>query len=368
MKYDLEYTVKAADAGMTARGVASRRLGVSKRLIRKIANAAGSGDGEAFAGGVFIGGRPAFFTDRVQEGDVVGLAYPEERSDFIPQDIPIDALYEDDDILVLNKQPGVVVHPTKGHADGTIANGLMRRMAFGEERYKIRFANRLDMDTSGALIVVKNARAQSEFARQSEAGGIKKLYLAALDGVPPAERGYVDEPIALEREGAPRRVAREDGAPSHTFYRIIERYSYRPSRSPAGGGERGDAACAAPGRGAAGTTGDDGVGSVSGAGVGSGERRAALALISITTGRTHQIRVHMAHIGCPVLGDTLYGTRAPSLPDDRGEADAPLIGRQALHAAVLRFAHPRTRAELTFRAPLPDDMVHCLRRLRAATR
>jgi 23S rRNA pseudouridine1911/1915/1917 synthase len=324
MKYDLEYRVKASDAGMTARGIARARLGMSRRLIRRITNA--GGDDAAILGGVFIDGRPARFADRVEEGGIVGILFPEESSGFTPQDVPIDVLYEDGDVIAVDKQPGLVVHPTKGHVDGTVANGLMRRMEGRGERYKIRFANRLDMDTTGVLLIGKNSHAQSEFARQSEAGRIRKLYLAVLDGAPPDGKGHIHAPIALEAEGAPRRVVREDGAPSHTFYRIIESYRY---------GESG--------------------------------RRAALALISITTGRTHQIRVHMAHIGCPVLGDTLYGSTAPPmpLPPGQGGGAGPLIGRQALHAAVLRFSHPRTREETTVAAPLPDDMKHCLRALRA---
>jgi 23S rRNA pseudouridine1911/1915/1917 synthase len=160
------------------------------------------------------------------------------------------------------------------------------------------------MNTSGVLLIGKNAHAQSEFARQSEAGHIRKMYLAMLDGAPERDAGNIDLPIALESEGALRRTVRKDGAPSRTFYRVLERY--------------GSGTC--------------------------------LALISITTGRTHQIRVHMAHIGCPVLGDELYGRRAPG----------GIIVRQALHAAVLRLMHPQTRTEITIQAPLPDDMLECI--------
>jgi 23S rRNA pseudouridine1911/1915/1917 synthase len=309
MKHDLEYTATGADSGMTVRGVLRKRLGVSQRLIRKIANAP-SGSGDGFAGGVYVNGVPALFKDRVREGDTVGILYPDESSHFIPQDIPIEVLYEDDDIIAVNKQPGIVVHPTKGHVDGTVANGLMWRMMERGERYKLRFANRLDMDTSGILLVGKNSHAQSEFARQSDMGRIKKLYIAVLDGAPKPETGNIDAPIALEREGSPRRTVMEGGAPSRTFYRTLRKF-----RLPQGG---------AP----------------------------TLAMLSIETGRTHQIRVHMAHIGCPVLGDELYG-----------RAEPVLVGRQALHAAVLRFAHPRTREEITITAPLPDDINKCLHML-----
>ncbi|MDR1495491.1 MAG: RluA family pseudouridine synthase [Clostridiales Family XIII bacterium] len=330
MKYDLEYRVKAGDAGMTVRGVLRSRLGVSRRLMSKIANAP---DGDALSGGVFIGGLPARFIDRVREGDGVALLYPDEASDFIPQDIAIDVLYEDDDFLALNKQAGFVVHPTKGHADGTIANGLMKRMRDRGERYKIRFANRLDMDTSGVLLVAKNAHAQNWFAAQSDAGRAKKFYLAVLDGAPAADSGVIEAPIILEADGSPRRVVRDDGALSRTFYRILERYDY-------------------------------------------GERGAAFALISISSGRTHQIRVHMAHIGCPVMGDTLYGSDAverrsrsdEGVAERQGgceDANPPLIARQALHAALLRFARPGGREETTVCAKPPLDLTSCLSALRS---
>ncbi|MDR0519973.1 MAG: RluA family pseudouridine synthase, partial [Clostridiales Family XIII bacterium] len=225
MKYDLEYVISAADSGMTARGVLRKRLGVSQRLVRKIANAPSGGDadgdGLAFSGGVFVNGRPALFKDRVSEGDTVGIVYPSETSHFVPQDIPIEILYEDEDIIAVNKRPGIVVHPTKGHVDGTVANGLAHRMEGSGERYKIRFANRLDMDTSGVLLVGKNSHAQSEFARQSELGRIKKIYIAVLDGIPSSASMNIDAPIALEREGSPRRTVREDGAPSRTFFRVL---------------------------------------------------------------------------------------------------------------------------------------------------
>jgi 23S rRNA pseudouridine1911/1915/1917 synthase len=199
------------------------------------------------------------------------------------------------------------------------------------------------------------------------------MYLAVLDGVPAERRGVIDAPIALEREGAPRRVVREDGAPSRSFYRVIETYAYGAGCAGAGVyGIYNEGNVAGVARGGE-ESGDLGAGD----GVPSGEvRRVALALISITTGRTHQIRVHMAHIGCPVMGDALYGGRSPGVfGDGRLAAPAddvcggcgdgsPLIGRQALHAAVLRFAHPRTREEITAVAPLPSDMAACLRSLR----
>jgi 23S rRNA pseudouridine1911/1915/1917 synthase len=296
MKYDLEVTVDTADDGMTVGGLLRKRRGVSTRMVRKIKHN---------SGGVFVNGLPAMFKDRVNAGDLIGLSYPEESSDFICQDIPIDIIHEDDDIIVINKQPGLVVHPTKGHVDGTVANGVMTHMLKTGERYKIRFINRLDMDTSGVLLVGKNAHAQSDFTKQADEGRIEKTYRAILSGIPEPESGTINAPIGLREEGSPERCVRADGAPSITHYRVLERCS-----------------------------------------------GFAYVELNIETGRTHQIRVHMASIGCPVLGDSLYG----------GNND--LIKRQALHACNLSFRHPNTGEQVSYTAPIPNDMQICLAKLR----
>ena len=302
MKHDLEITVDNEDDGMTARGVLHKRRGVSTRLIRGISGG---------SGGIFVNGVPARFKDKVKTGDVIGLNFPEESSHFTPQDIPVDVLFEDDDIIALNKQPGIVVHPTKGHPDGTIANGLTRRMMDRGERYKIRFVNRLDMYTSGALLIGKNAHAQGHFARQGDEKKIEKLYIAIVSGCPARQSGEINAPIALRSEGSPERCIREDGAPSVTRYRVIESYEM------------------------------------------SDNMRYSLLETRLETGRTHQIRVHLASIGCPVLGDTLYGHPAPGL-----------ICRQALHAVSLKFEHPVTTEPVSIFAPVPVDMAECLDSLR----
>lgn len=302
MKFDLEIIIGTEDEGMSVRGVLHKRRGISTRLMRGIAN--GSGD-------VSVNGVQSRFKDKVKAGDVIGLNFPEESSHFTPQDIQIDVLYEDGDIIAVNKQPGLVVHPTKGHVDGTIANGLMSRMIERGERYKIRFVNRLDMDTSGALLIGKNSHAQSDFARQGDEGKIEKLYLAIVSGCPDEAEGVIDAPIALRAEGSPERCVRDDGAPSVTRYKVVEQFRQQ----------------------------DD--------------IRYSLLELSLETGRTHQIRVHLAHIGCPVLGDALYGSPASGL-----------ICRQALHAASLKFKHPVTGEPVEIDAPVPNDMEECLDSLR----
>ena len=287
--------VVPADAdGRMARSLLRGAKGVSSRLMRKAA---------AGTGALTVNGQPARFIDKLRAGDEVFLAFPEESSYFEPQDIPLSILYEDEDLLVLDKQPGLVVHPTKGHASGTIANGVARHMQMRGESYKIRFISRLDMDTSGVLLCGKNAYAQADFARQAGEGSVSKGYLAIVAGALEGS-GLVDAPIALEREGEPRRCVRpeaEGGYPSKTEWE-----SLRVLREE---------------------------GSVR-----------SLIRLRLLTGRTHQIRVHMAYLGHPVLGDALYGD---------GIASAE---RQMLHAARLRFRHPVTGAPLEFEAPLPADM------------
>lgn len=239
----------------------------------------------------------------VAPGDRITIRLPEETSDFIPEDIPISIVYEDDSLLIINKQPGLVVHPTKGHPQHTLANGIMKYMLDSGQNFKIRFMNRLDMDTSGIVAVAKNSHCQASFMKQGQAGLVEKRYLAIVKGLVESEQGTVDLPIG---KPDPERVERwvvEDGAPSITHYRVLERY------------------------------------------------QAGYSLVELTleTGRTHQIRVHMAYIGYPIVSDHLYGETNPFLME-----------RQALHAAKLALAHPVTGKPLTFEASLPADMERLL--------
>ena len=285
----MKYETQSKDDGWKIRDVLKRRMGFSTRLIRKLKD----------EGGVFLDGEERWLNVPVQPGQVIEVNFPEETSWFEPQDIPLEILMEDEDLLILNKQPGIVVHPTKGHADGTIANALAYYMKQKGENWKIRFVNRLDMDTSGLLIVARNAFSQEKLQQQMKNGGIVKKYLAVVDGTLEEEEGVIDLPIGLIGENEVGRCVRADGYPSITKYKRIN--------------------------------------------ILKGER--TLVELTLETGRTHQIRVHMAHIGHPVTGDSLYGTARPEV-----------IGRQALHAWSLSFDHPtkNTRVEIT--AEMPEDM------------
>lgn len=231
-------------------------------------------------------------------GDEISIVLPDETSGFEPQDIPLDIVYEDDDLIIINKQPGLIVHPTKGHPSGTVANALMHYMAQTGNSFKIRFVNRLDMDTSGLLIVAKNSYCQNDFTKQMRENTIEKRYIAIVKGILDSDEGTVDLPIGRPDPDNVRRGVMEGGASSVTHYKVIDRY-----------------------------------------------REHTMVELLLETGRTHQIRVHMSHIGHPVLGDWLYdGT------------NTPFIDRQALHAAYLTFTHPITKERCTFSAPLPDDI------------
>lgn len=231
-------------------------------------------------------------------GDEISITLPDEISGFEPQNIPLDIVFEDDDLMIINKQPGLIVHPTRGHPCGTVANALMYHMEKTGRPFKIRFVNRLDMDTSGLLVVAKNSYCQNDYTKQMRENAVEKRYISIVKGVMDSDEGTVDLPIGRPDPDDVRRGVMEDGAPSVTHYKVLERFNNH-----------------------------------------------SLVELLLETGRTHQIRVHMSHIGHPVLGDRLYD----------GE-NTFLIGRQALHAARLTFTHPITKKKLTLQAPLPDDM------------
>ncbi|MDO4745657.1 MAG: RluA family pseudouridine synthase [Bacillota bacterium] len=238
-------------------------------------------------------------------GDEIIITLPDEKSGFEPQNIPLNIVYEDDDLMIINKQPGLIVHPTKGHPSGTVANALMYYMEQTGKPFKIRFVNRLDMDTSGLLVVAKNSYTQNDYTKQMKENTVEKRYKAIVKGIVESDEGTIDLPIGRPDPDHVRRGVMEDGAPSVTHYKVLDRY-----------------------------------------------KGYSLVELLLETGRTHQIRVHMSHIGHPVLGDWLYEG-----------LNVNLIERQALHAASLTFTHPMTKERVTFNAPLPDDIQSAIDKL-----
>ncbi|MEG0918377.1 MAG: RluA family pseudouridine synthase [Anaerovoracaceae bacterium] len=239
-------------------------------------------------------------------GDEITIIIPTEKSHFEPENIPINIIYQDADLLILNKQPGIVVHPTNGHPCHTLANGVAKYMIDNDQHFKIRFINRLDMDTSGLLALAKNSHSQDSFVKQMKVHKVKKQYLAIVIGIIENDHGTIDLPIGRPDPNKIARAVTPEGSPCVTHYEVIQRYN----------------------------------------------KGYTLVKLTLETGRTHQIRVHLSHIGYPIVGDHLYG----------GEK-IHLIERQALHAAHLSFYHPVTNAHLKLDAPLPTDMAELLKKL-----
>ncbi|MFC5648120.1 RluA family pseudouridine synthase [Paenibacillus solisilvae] len=307
----LTIQVTAEDDGRMVRKVLEQRLGVSRKLLSRV---------KVTEKGITVNGERVYTNDRLKEGDLLEVRMEQEQSnDILPQPLPLDIVYEDRDLLIVNKPPGIVVHPTHGHYTGTIANAAVYHWREQGEKVRFRPVHRLDEDTSGLVAIAKNPYIHQQLSEQLQAGEIEKRYWAYVYGAPTTASGTVDEPIDRDSEDPHVRVVRQDGYPSVTHYATEMTF---------------------------------------------GEGMAAKVSLKLETGRTHQIRVHMKHIGCPLIGDKLYGYAiAPS--EDGSEqgtkeggsaALEAAVSRQALHAAILSFTHPITRERLRFEAALPQDL------------
>ena len=273
----------------------------------------------------------------VGPGDTITIDVPEAApAEPRPEAIALDIAYEDDDIIVINKQAGLVVHPAAGHETGTLVNALIAHCGAslsgigGVRRPGI--VHRLDKDTTGLMVVAKNDRAHpsltAQFADHGRTLPMERGYLAFVWGVPNRQRGTIDAPIDRHPFAREKMAVREGGRDAITHWEIQETFQGRD-----------------------------------------GKPVAALLACRLATGRTHQIRVHLAHIGHPLLGDAVYGphfkTKASQL-GPKGQAALAALGRQALHAYLLALEHPKTGELLRWEAPLPEDLVLLEGALRAA--
>nr|WP_256217451.1 RluA family pseudouridine synthase [Paenibacillus sp. OV219] len=284
------------------RNVLERRLGVSRKLLSRV---------KLTERGITVNGERVYTNDRVAVGDVVELRMEQEESDdILPEQMALDIVYEDKDLLIVNKPPGLIVHPTHGHYTGTLANGVVYHWKSRGERVRFRPIHRLDEETSGLVAIAKNPYIHQQLSEQLQAGEVNKRYRAYLYGCPAEAMGTVDEPIDRDTDNPHLRVVKADGYPSVTHYEVEAVY---------GGGA------------------------------------AAKVRIKLETGRTHQIRVHLKHIGCPLIGDKLYGFAGEEAEGGSSALEAA-VQRQALHAAILSFKHPITGEQMTFEAKLPDDL------------
>lgn len=273
-------------------------------------------------GAVTVDGRSARPRDPVFGGErVVIEAELEAVSAVAPQEIPLQIVFEDADLLVLDKPPGLVVHPAAGNWDGTLQNALLHHAPALAQLPRSGIVHRLDKDTSGLLVVAKTIEAHTHLVAAMQAREIKREYLALVQG-PVISGGTIEGDIGRHPVDRKRMAVVHAGKPAVTHYRVEERF-----------------------------------------------RAHTLLRVILETGRTHQIRVHLAHIHLPIIGDPVYGGRLKLPRAASAELIAALRGfrRQALHAARLSLEHPRNGEPLSFEAPLPADMAALLAALRADT-
>ena len=291
----LEKSVEKSFEGRKIREYLKEEMGLSSRFIR----------GAAMDKRIIVNNAPVRMNYVLKENDNISISLNKKESQNIePEKIDIDIVYEDSEIIVVNKRPNMVVHPTKRYQSGTLANALLYYFKETNQDCIVRLVSRLDMDTSGLIIIAKNQYAHMELSNNMQQNEIDKRYLALVHGHMEEMEGTIDKP---EIEGNMKRVVDDRGQRSITHYKVVERL-----------------------------------------------KDADLVECLLETGRTHQIRVHLSSLGHPIYGDTLYGD----------ESDSEVISRQALHAYGLNFKSPRTKKPLELRAELPNDIKVLLEKLR----
>nr|WP_242825940.1 RluA family pseudouridine synthase [Clostridioides mangenotii] len=255
---------------------------------------------------ILVNGEFEKLNAKLKSGDLIEVKINEDKANFEPQDLKLNILFDDFDIIMVDKPPFMVVHPTKSHVDNTIANGVTHFIDEKDENVKIRFVNRLDMNTSGLVIVAKNAYAHHVLSDDMKYDKVEKKYITIVKGVVKDDKGVIDVPIYRSNDDTIKRLVDDRGQHAVTHYKVLERL-----------------------------------------------KDATVLEVELFTGRTHQIRVHMEYIGHGIIGDDLYGY-----------VDESLITRQALHAYSLKFEQPRTREVLEFESNIPKDMKDLIDKLK----
>ena len=273
---------------------------------------------------VLVGGRPAKPSYKLSAGERIEVEIPAPPPvDLTPEDIPLDIVHEDEDLVVVNKPAGMVTHPAAGVRAGTLANALafhFKNLSTHAGEFRPGIVHRLDRDTSGLIVVAKNARAHENLSDQFRARTIFKSYVALGHGHAERDSGRVEQPIGRDPRHRTRMAVVRGGRDALSLWRVRQRFA-----------------------------------------------RFTLFDVEIKTGRTHQIRVHLAHIKHPVVGDATYGAgRDRNLPDNNLRARIAALGRLFLHAERLSFKHPRTSETLSFNAPLPKELQEFLDSLEKA--
>ena len=261
------------------------------------------------SGHVLVDGKHLEGSAKTIGGEKIELTAPPAADVATPraQRMALAIVFEDADLIVIDKPVGLIVHPGAGNPDGTLLNGLLAHAPALRQVPRAGIVHRLDKDTSGLMVVAKNVTAQANLAAQLAARTVKRMYLALVHGAPPV-RGTIDAPIGRDPRVRTRMAVTAGGKEARTHYKVLERFG-----------------------------------------------KVALLECRLETGRTHQIRVHLQHIKCPIVGDTVYR---------RGARNSVVFQRQALHAAALELAHPRSGKHMRWSSPLPDDMEKLIAGLR----
>lgn len=290
---EFNYTVNTPNLYNTVRDVLKNYFLVSSRLLLKLKN----------NNCVFLNNKKCSINSTISLGDIVSfsLDYKEDNSNIVATNIPLNIVYEDDCLLIINKQPNVAIHPSMLHYDNSLSNGVKFYFDSIGLKKKIRPVNRLDRNTSGLVIFAKNEYVQEFLIKQMKNNTFSKEYLAILEGILNKKKGTIIAPIARKKDSIIERCVDESGDFSITHYKVIKEFN-----------------------------------------------NLSLVNFKLETGRTHQIRVHSSYIGHPILGDDLYGNKSS------------IIYRQALHSYKISFIHPKTREKMCFEIDLPKDMINII--------
>lgn len=288
----LKYTVTETDNDEKVLTILKRRMHCSGTLVKRLKS----------NNTIYLNGQSTYSNVQVKSGDIVLVEITEHRANdnVPPQDIPLSVLYEDEYMIIVDKPAGIAVHPAGNYIHSTLANALRFYFWKQEIDMTVRPVGRLDRNTSGIVIFAKNSHVMTRMIEALSNSTAKKLYIGLVHGYMPEHSGMIDLPIKRAEDSIISRITADDGKPSKTLYRVLERYS-----------------------------------------------KTSLVEYRLLTGRTHQIRLHSSSVGCPLVGDGIYG-------DD--SITAHIISRHALHCSEVSFTHPFTDVPHIISAPLPPDI------------
>ena len=284
----LKYTIKETDTYQNVKEVLKAYFGISERLLLKLKNTQN----------ILLNGTSTYVSKEVVSGDIIEVLidFVEDNSNIVPIKMNLNIIYEDDSYLVLNKEPNMAIHPSMLHYDTSLSNGVKYYFDSINLKKKIRPVNRLDKDTSGLVIFAKNEYIQECLVSQMKTKNMKKTYLAVCEGLFTEKSGTINAPIARKPGSIIERYVDSSGDIAITHYEVLDEID-----------------------------------------------NVSIVKCVLETGRTHQIRVHLSHLGHPILGDTLYGNKNTNVP------------RQLLHAYKLDFIHPISKENVSYTAPIPED-------------